>query len=134
MEKKKITIITSETHEVLVVRRTTDKQIRRWCPLCSLDVDMFTPQGAATMFGTSIREIYRQLEAGKIHFCEEPSLPLLVCGDSFRADLNNRDSHAGPILTSEKESQASDSDGANQQAFEGARMFCEPKQKRSADR
>ena len=108
MEKKKITIITSETHEVLVVRKTMDKQIRRWCPLCSLDVDMFTPQGAATMLGTSIREIYRQLEAGKIHFCEEPSMPLLVCGDSFRVELNNRDPHVASILTPEKESQASD--------------------------
>ena len=69
------------------------------------------------MFGTSIREIYRQLEAGELHFCEEPSMPLLVCGDSFRADLNNRDPHAAPILTPEKESQASDGDGANSQAF-----------------
>ncbi len=97
MEKKKITIITSESHEVLVVRRATEREFRRWCPLCGLDVDMFTPQGAATMFGMNIREIYRQLEAGDIHFCEEPSMPLLVCGDSFKADLSNRDPHVDPI-------------------------------------
>jgi hypothetical protein len=83
VEKKKITIVTSETHEVLVVRRAAEPEFRRWCPLCSLDVDMFTPPGAAAMLGTSTREIYRQLEAGEIHFSEEPGMPLLVCGNSL---------------------------------------------------
>jgi hypothetical protein len=104
VEKKKVTIITSETHEVLVVRKAADIEFRRWCPLCSLEVAMFSPQEAATMLGTSVRQIYRQLEAGEIHFSEEHGMPLLVCRNSFPADLNDRDSHVAPVLNLEQKS------------------------------
>ena len=85
MEKKRVTIITSETHEVLVVRKTANRDNRRWCPACSLDVDMVSPQEAAHRLGVSPREIFRQLEAEKIHFNEEPGMPFLICPNSFAA-------------------------------------------------
>lgn len=121
MEKKKITIITSETHEVLVVRKAADIEIRRWCPRCSLEVDMFTPQEAATVLGTSPREIYRQLEAGEIHFSEEPGMPLLVCRNSFRANPDDRGSDVTPILSLEQRAETSDIDEAHEQAINADR-------------
>lgn len=121
MEKKKITIITSETHEVLVVRKAANIELRRWCPRCNLDVDMFTPQEAARMLGTSPREIYRQLEAGEIHFSEEPGMPLLVCRNSFQANPDDRGSKVTPILSLEQRSDTSDIDDANEQAINADR-------------
>jgi hypothetical protein len=54
-----------------------------WCPECGEQVQMLTPDGAALVAGLSLRTIYRQVEAGRLHFSEVPEGPLLICPNSL---------------------------------------------------
>ena len=45
---------------------------------------MLTPEAVAAAFGLSLRAIYRQVEAGRVHFQEIGAGRLLVCPTSLR--------------------------------------------------
>ena len=80
MNKKKITVITSESSEVFVIRRPL---ARAWCAECAAEVGMLSPEQAAAVAGVSTRTIYRWAETGRIHFTETPEGRLLVCPNSI---------------------------------------------------
>jgi hypothetical protein len=61
--------MTFEIEETVVVRRG-EKLSREFCPLCGIVVDMLTPQLAAALSKKPVREIFRLIEAGKLHFSE----------------------------------------------------------------
>jgi hypothetical protein len=90
VEKKKVTIITSETHEVLVVRQLPRSPIHAWCSGCSAEAEMITPADGALVSGVSARTIYRWVEAGSVHFAETAEGLLLICQQSLAETCGNR--------------------------------------------
>lgn len=79
MENAERTIeFTFEKSETLVLRRTPGI-IMSWCDACERDVEMTSPEGAAAIFNMPKRKIYREIEAGRVHFVELPDGALLVC-------------------------------------------------------
>jgi hypothetical protein len=83
MGKTKTTTITSETHEVIIVRRPHGTSIRAWCQSCAREVEMISPEEAACASGTTTLAIYRRSEAGEIHFLETAEGALLICPNSI---------------------------------------------------
>lgn len=81
------TEITIETHRRLVIRRLHGAR-RGWCEGCFDEVEMITPNEAATAADVSSRTIYRWIEAGKIHFSEQFGA-LLICGRSLESNVAN---------------------------------------------
>lgn len=79
MEKRRKTIITSETHEVLVVRRPLSPAIRIWCPVCAEELDMLKPEEAAAVANVNTRTIYAWVETGRIHHTETSGGEVLIC-------------------------------------------------------
>lgn len=90
MEKKKVTIITSETHEVLVVRQLPTPPIRAWCSGCSAEAEMISPADGTVVSGVSARTIYRWVEEGRVHFAETAGGQLLICQQSLDETHRNR--------------------------------------------
>jgi predicted site-specific integrase-resolvase len=45
---------------------------------------MITPDEAAARLGADARTVFRGVEAGKFHFCEDTNGRLLVCSESVR--------------------------------------------------
>lgn len=79
---KKITEITIETEQVVVIRQQPDVA-EMWCGGCSNFVRMVTPELAALLTRISARTIYRQTENGELHFTETSEGLLLICLDSL---------------------------------------------------
>ena len=68
--------ITIETHQSLVIRRST-RTLYETCAECISELT--TLEEAATLSKTSTQEICRWIEAGHVHFAERPNDRLLVC-------------------------------------------------------
>jgi hypothetical protein len=49
------------------------------CAKCESTVSMLAPEAAASRFGLNVRQIFRLVESGEIHFNEESNTTLLVC-------------------------------------------------------
>jgi predicted site-specific integrase-resolvase len=81
--KKKTTIVTVEARERLTIRHGV-QQMTAWCEQCGEDVLMITPDEAAARLGADARTVFRGVEAGKFHFCEDTNGRLLVCSESVR--------------------------------------------------
>ena len=79
MGKRKTTIITSESHEVLIVRRPLDPALPIWCPVCSEVLDMLNPEQAAAVANVNTRTIYAWVESGRIHHLETAGGELMIC-------------------------------------------------------
>jgi len=74
--------ITVETDQVLVVKKP-GRAVSAWCGECNRRVRMATAEQAALLAGVSTRQLYRWVEASKLHFTETPEGLLLVCLDSL---------------------------------------------------
>lgn len=72
--------ITLETEETIIVRLQS-QTLAAFCPECRATVEMALPHTAADFSGSSEREIFRLIEAGKIHFTENGRI--LICLDSL---------------------------------------------------
>jgi hypothetical protein len=83
LEKNKTITITSETHEVFIVTRPKEHSMRVWCAECASEVEMLTPEDITAVTGTPIRAVYRQAEAGEVHFLETGEGALLICPNSI---------------------------------------------------
>jgi hypothetical protein len=81
MRRKKKTIVTVEARERTTIRRGAPSLVA-WCENCCSDVLMVTPDEAATVSRTDARSVFRQIEAGEIHFIESEGA-LLVCSNSL---------------------------------------------------
>ena len=77
---------TFEMHEVLIVH--TRPGVSEPCPHClSAAGVLVSPKVAAAMTGTSVRTVFRCLEAGLIHYRESDAGRVLVCVHSLAACL-----------------------------------------------
>ena len=69
--------ITIETERLLVMRR--GMSLFSFCASCGDEVRMVTIDQAAMLARLTAREIYREVEAGMLHFLETTDGSLLVC-------------------------------------------------------
>lgn len=80
--RRRRTEIVVELDEVIVIRGRQAIAFA-WCAECGEQVQMLTPDHAATIGGVSPRVIYRCIEARRIHFSETGEGRLLVCQRSL---------------------------------------------------
>jgi hypothetical protein len=71
-------VITSETHQLTIIHQQT-KWVQAWCDGCQALSDMTPPDQAAALLGITIREVYRRVENGTLHFMETEAGTLLIC-------------------------------------------------------
>jgi hypothetical protein len=79
MAKIRTTTIAVETEETVVLR--VWRPLRVGCRVCG--AEMAQPEAAAVATGLRLREIYRRIEAGTVHFLESADGALAVCLDSL---------------------------------------------------
>ena len=80
--KRKRTEIVVELDEVFVIRGHQTMSFA-WCAECGDQVQMLTPDQAATISRLSSRIIYRWIEARRVHFTETGEGQLLICQSSL---------------------------------------------------
>ncbi len=80
---KQRTEIILEVEETIVVRQGENISME-FCPFCQTTVEMLTPQLAAAVSKTPIREIFRLIESGRLHFMETDEIR--VCLNSLSAE------------------------------------------------
>ena len=78
MKTKTKTAIRIETHETIVIRSASRFPIA-WCAACGVEARVLTPDQAATVTQTTLREIYRRIEGGLLHAIETNDGATLVC-------------------------------------------------------
>jgi len=82
IKKRRIRIISISEQRVVVISRGFSPG-SRWCDACVAEARMVTPAEAAALAQVNMRTIYRWIEAGRVHFTEEPEGALLVCVGSL---------------------------------------------------
>ena len=85
IRKRRIRIISISEQSVVIRRGVASEPT--WCEVCFKGARMVTPDEAAAFAQVNTRTIYRWVEAGSIHFTEEPEGVLLVCVDSLPLNL-----------------------------------------------
>lgn len=75
--RRKTEISIQQTKRRVVTLPETEEIIA--CPECEGDEVMIAAESAASIFGFSRREVYRMVEAGKVHFLETEAGILFVC-------------------------------------------------------
>lgn len=79
--KKTITI---ETLQRTVIRRDFQQTKKVWCEFCETEVEMISPDLAAKIGGVKMREVFRRIEKGELHFIENETDSLLICVNSLK--------------------------------------------------
>jgi hypothetical protein len=80
---KRRTRITLTVRQTLVVS-SSRRPVAAWCAECAQPSQMLTPDEAAVLSATSTRALYRQVEAGLLHFTETEDGLLLICLGSLQ--------------------------------------------------
>jgi hypothetical protein len=80
IRRRKAVIV--QTHQVTTVHLTR-QPIRAWCEPCRAEVLMLTPDEAAALAQSTVRDIYRRVEAGELHLIETGASVLRVCVNSL---------------------------------------------------
>lgn len=83
---KKI-LITTESHEIFILRTNSGSTISGFCAECKKDVPLFTLDEAVSFSALPTRELIRQAERGTVHAVETASGHLLVCRNSLEQPL-----------------------------------------------
>ncbi len=78
----KTLIARKEMHELTILRRRQIKE-KRFCAACQAQVRWLIPEEAMFLANTNLREIFRRVETGEIHFAENAQGFLLVCAVSL---------------------------------------------------
>jgi hypothetical protein len=76
-------IITIETLQRTVIRQNAPQTQNLWCEFCQAAVEMISPELAAKISGVNVREVYRQIEKGSVHFVETESGSVFICRNSL---------------------------------------------------
>ena len=96
---REITIQTTETLSVRIDQDTADIT----CHKCGAGVAMLTPEALAATFGLSLRGIYRQVEAGRIHYQETRAGRLMICPKSIEDLLQSGHRELCDIMNEENQ-------------------------------
>ncbi|MGH9881069.1 MAG: hypothetical protein ACRD6N_06495 [Pyrinomonadaceae bacterium] len=82
--KAKKLLITTEKHELFIVRTNSGVGINGFCPVCNHEVEMLTVDSVVTVTGVRTRELIARIADGEIHSIEAANGHLLVCKSSLR--------------------------------------------------
>ena len=85
IRRTKRTIIKTQTREIFIVRRAGESSRIFRCDECRRDAEWLTLAASAKISGFGLREIFRLIETGAIHFEETTENQLLVCKNSLAA-------------------------------------------------
>lgn len=88
MRKLKEILITTETREIIVVRRQKVKSVWCVCPVCKAKSEMLGVSEAVAKFNFQIREIVEAVQSKKLHLLVTKNNQHLLCSNSL-ARLNN---------------------------------------------
>jgi hypothetical protein len=88
MKTKKRLEIVLEKHETTTISFNRNRRAKTFCPACGSNELHITVAEAAALFSTTAREIFRLIEAGKIHYLETETGALLICGNSKLPDAS----------------------------------------------
>jgi hypothetical protein len=83
--KSKKILITTESHERLVVRQTENQIFWGFCSDCGKEVEMLTLDAVTSNTGIRTRELWRLIEENLVHSLEIESGHLLICLNSLKA-------------------------------------------------
>ena len=88
MKLRRVTRITAETHEAVLIRQSTavresTRPDSMHCPQCQPGSPMATPDEASSLLALPVRTIYRAIEAGQVHFVETAAGFVFVCLNSL---------------------------------------------------
>lgn len=72
-------VITIESFQRTVIRQNFNQTQNLWCEFCQAEVEMTAPELAATILGVTVREIYRRIENGDLHFVEMETGEIFIC-------------------------------------------------------
>ena len=84
MKIKRKTEVTVQTERYLIVRR---RKPAFFVVCTECENTLVTPEEAALLLGKRTRDIYREIEGGRLHFTELASGELLVCCCSGKTNL-----------------------------------------------
>lgn len=87
MQKTKEILITTETREVIVVRRQKIKNVKYFCPDCRAKSEMVSVSKAVADYNFEIREIVESVQSKKLHLLVTKNNQHLLCSNSL-AQLN----------------------------------------------
>ena len=77
MKKRRIEI--TSVCEQTVWLRSYRRSRLAWCPECGQDSIMLAPDETARLARVNTRVLHRWVDAGEVHFSEEPDGLLLLC-------------------------------------------------------
>ena len=87
MRRIKRTFVKKEKKEVWIVRQNKNKQASRrpvfWCRECQADVEWLSLTDALKISSSSLRGIFRFIEAGSVHIRENPGTQPFFCANSL---------------------------------------------------
>ncbi|MGI8410465.1 MAG: hypothetical protein ACR2M8_11395 [Pyrinomonadaceae bacterium] len=83
MRRTKFTRIRNETLETILIRRSENSARVFWCADCGGDTVWLNVAETSCLCGSSVREIFRRVEAGSVHFQETADRQLLICERSL---------------------------------------------------
>src|SRR2546425_11358335 len=87
VKRKQKTEIFLQLSETVAIR--TQRVWVSWCAECRKRVRMIPADDASLATGQAAREIYRLVEAGRLHFREDEKGLLYVCSNSLQALLDS---------------------------------------------
>ncbi len=90
MKNAKKILITTESHEIFIVRVNRRSNIRGFCPDCAEEVELLTLDEAVSVSTRKTRELIREIEADAVHSIETLSGHLLLCRRSLLEEKKAR--------------------------------------------
>jgi hypothetical protein len=88
MTNAKKILITTESHELFIVRRRSSAVPQHICPICSAKGCGLTLDDAAALAGLSALELVRSIETSAVKAFEVACGPLLICQQSLETFCN----------------------------------------------
>ena len=76
-------LITTESHEMFVVRHSNGPVMRAYCPECDRNVEMLNFDAAVSRSGIGARELIQRSESGDVHSIESVTGHLMICIESL---------------------------------------------------
>lgn len=83
---RKTLSVARQTHELSILYRPRMKD-RMFCGGCDMPVRWVLPEEAMALLGTSLRDVFRAIEAEHLHYVETADGFLLVCAESLNQEL-----------------------------------------------
>lgn len=98
--KAKKFLITTETHEIFIVRRNGRNAVKGNCGECGQEVELVSIDTAVTLTGIGAIELFRSLERGLTHFVESTEGHVLICEPSLRYMQRSKSAACPQLLNS----------------------------------